>query len=48
MKYTYQVKRMGSEDGPEVIFRIEDSAWIPLDPSNSDYQAYLKELEENK
>ena len=46
MSYTYEVKRMGSEDGPEVIFRIEDSAWIPTDPSNSDYQEYLKSLDE--
>ncbi len=25
----------------EMIVRIADSAWIPKDESNSDYQAYL-------
>lgn len=25
----------------EMIIRIEDSAWIPTDPANSDYQQYL-------
>jgi hypothetical protein len=28
------------------IFRIEDNAFIPFDPANTDYQAYLKWLEE--
>ena len=28
------------------IFRIEDGAYIPFDPANTDYQAYLKWLEE--
>ena len=28
------------------ISRIEDSAYIPFDPDNTDYQAYLKFLEE--
>jgi hypothetical protein len=28
------------------VMRIEDRAFIPLDPSNTDYQAYLKWLEE--
>lgn len=37
-------------DGAEVeggyIKRIQDNAWIPLDPANTDYQAYLRWLEE--
>jgi hypothetical protein len=28
------------------IFRVADGAYIPFDPANSDYQAYLKFLEE--
>jgi hypothetical protein len=24
------------------ISRLDDNAWIPLDPANTDYQAYLK------
>jgi hypothetical protein len=41
MTYTYEVKKMGGPDGPEVIYRVEDGAWIPTDPANSDYQRYL-------
>jgi len=28
------------------VFRVIDSSWIPFDPSNADYQAYLKWLSE--
>ena len=28
------------------IYRIEDNAMIPFDPANTDYQAYLKWVEE--
>jgi hypothetical protein len=41
MTYTYEVKKMGGENGQEIIYRIEDGAWIPKDPANSDYQRYL-------
>ena len=27
--------------GGEMIVRIADNAWIPTDPANTDYQAYL-------
>jgi hypothetical protein len=29
-----------------VVIRISDNAFIPFDPDNTDYQAYLKWLEE--
>ena len=35
-----------SHTGYEAIIRIADNAYIPFDPQNSDYQAYLKWLEE--
>ena len=28
------------------VLRIEDNAFIPFDPANTDYQAYLKWLSE--
>jgi hypothetical protein len=31
---------------PTVILRLSDNAFIPFDPANTDYQAYLKWLEE--
>jgi|LakMenE18May11ns_1017448.scaffolds.fasta_scaffold9779778_2 hypothetical protein len=41
MKYTYT--EIKNESGETVaIMRNEDKASIPLDPTNSDYQAYLK------
>ena len=30
----------------KVVKRLEDNAFIPFDPANTDYQAYLKWLEE--
>jgi hypothetical protein len=41
MTYTYEVKKLMGTDGEEVIYRVEDGAWIPKDPANSDYQRYL-------
>ena len=31
----------------KVVCRLEDNAFIPFDPANTDYQAYLKWLEES-
>lgn len=35
-----------SYDNREFIRRISDGVCIPVDPDNTDYQAYLKWLEE--
>jgi hypothetical protein len=45
--YTY--KQMLNPDNSvsnKHIWRIEDGACVPFDPANTDYQAYLKFLEE--
>lgn len=34
------------EISPQSIIRLSDMATIPFDPANTDYQAYLKWLEE--
>lgn len=42
-------KQLKSLDGvirSDVIFRTSDNAFIPFDPDNTDYQAYLKFLAE--
>lgn len=31
--------------GGQSILRLSDNAYIPFDPDNTDYQAYLKWLE---
>jgi hypothetical protein len=30
----------------QVVQRLSDGTWIPFDPDNTDYQAYLRWLEE--
>jgi hypothetical protein len=45
-KFTYDV--IESDTANTVIKRIDadgNEAWIPADPANSDYQAYLATLE---
>jgi hypothetical protein len=32
--------------GSQIAQRLADNAYIPFDPANTDYQAYLKWLEE--
>lgn len=34
------------QNGIETVQRISDGAFIPFDPDNTDYQVYLKWLEE--
>jgi hypothetical protein len=43
--YTYEIRTIGSADGIKYIYRVEDGSFIPTDPANSDYQAYLASLE---
>lgn len=48
----YEIVEVGktqTQAGVEVIKRTDEAgqvAWIPMDPANSDYQAYLAQLEE--
>jgi len=39
-------KLHGFESNQQAIIRLIDSAIIPLDPANTDYQAYLAWLDE--
>ena len=39
-------KLMNLFNGSQVVIRTTDGACIPFDPDNTDYQAYLKWIEE--
>jgi hypothetical protein len=41
-----QIKDYFGKTQNDVIKRLSDDAIIPFDPANTDYQAYLKWLEE--
>jgi hypothetical protein len=41
-----QVKTIDGTISKSTIFKIDDSAFIPFDPANTDYQAYLKWVSE--
>lgn len=47
MEYTYEIP-LDREGNPreDVVIRLEDNAYIPTDPANKDYQAYLKSLKD--
>lgn len=40
------LKQIGTGEQLNTIKRLSDNAFIPFDPANTDYQAYLKWLEE--
>ena len=46
--YTYQYINsiMTDEVSTTSIKRLPDNAYVPFDPANTDYQAYLKWLDE--
>jgi hypothetical protein len=41
-----QYKSINGETYTQGIQRLSDNAFIPFDPANTDYQAYLKWLDE--
>ena len=43
--YTYKLMIIRGTE-PSCVIRTTDGACIPFDPANTDYQAYLKWLEE--
>ena len=42
----YKLTTPNKENNVTCVIRTEDGACIPFDPANTDYQAYLKWLEE--
>jgi hypothetical protein len=40
-----QIKPMFPQDRAACVRRVADNAFIPFDPANTDYQAYLRWLE---
>jgi len=43
----YKLLKGFLESQPNSVLRLEDGAAIPFDPANTDYQAYLKWLDED-
>lgn len=39
MKYKFVSGRLTNHQ--DLIYRVEDSAWIPMNEANTDYQKYL-------
>lgn len=39
-------KLINTQMGGQLVQRLSDNAFIPFDPANTDYQAYLKWLSE--
>ena len=42
----YKLTPQNSEGVQQVVKRLSDNAFIPFDPDNTDYQAYLEWLAE--
>jgi len=45
MIYTYSIPNKPDGTPSTTMIVRSDNAWIPTDPANSDYQAYLASLE---
>jgi hypothetical protein len=45
IKMYQQIKPMFPQDRAACVRRVADNAFIPFDPANTDYQAYLRWLE---
>ena len=46
MTYKYIFDVVKNQIQPNAILRLADNAFIPFDPANTDYQEYLKWLDE--
>ena len=44
--YKLQLPNNITNEQRNFVLRLSDNAYVPLDPANTDYQAYLKWLEE--
>jgi hypothetical protein len=42
----YKQPKQFKNESVQNVIRVADGAWIPFDPANTDYQAYLKWLAE--
>ena len=42
----YKLSQLDSQGKQSIVIRLADNAFIPFAPDNTDYQAYLKWLEE--
>ena len=46
MEYTYKLQPIDLMSGKSYSVTRSDGAYVPIDEANTDYQAYLKWLEE--